>query len=71
MTDGVRASEVINTRYKKLSGMHAGHSFVVVAPYGEIETPMRWMLHMEGAEEEKFVVAENELADRKIWQPLG
>jgi hypothetical protein len=62
---------VINTRYKKLSGMHAGHSFVVVAPYGEIETPMRWMLHREGTDEEKLVVAENELADTKLWQSLG
>jgi hypothetical protein len=60
---------VINTRYKKLFGMHAGHAFVVVAPYGEIETPMRWMLHMEG-NEEKLVVAENELADTKLWQSL-
>lgn len=61
---------MINTRYRKLSGMHAGHAFVVVAPYGEIEMPMRWMLHMEGTEE-KLVVAENELADTKLWQSLG
>ena len=59
-----------NTRYKKLSGMHAGHSFVVVAPYGEIETPMRWMLHMEGPVGEKLVVAEDELTDAKLWQSL-
>jgi hypothetical protein len=63
--------EVIDTRYKKLSGVHAGHSFVVVAPYEEIETPMRWMLHMEGPGADKLVVAENELADPKLWQPLG
>ena len=38
---------MINTRYKKLSGMHAGHTYIVVAPYAEIETPMRWTLQME------------------------
>ena len=62
---------MISTRYKKLSGVNAGHSYVVIAPYGEIETPMRWMLHMEGNEEEKLVVAEDELADTKRWQSLG
>lgn len=61
---------MINTHYRKLSGIHAGHSYVVAAPYGEIETPMRWMLHMDGNDEEKLVVAEDELADRKLWQPL-
>jgi hypothetical protein len=50
--------------------MHAGHSFVVVAPYGEIETPMRWTLHMEGHVGEKLVVAEDELTDTKLWQSL-
>jgi hypothetical protein len=62
---------MIDTRYKKLSGVHAGHSFVVVAPYGEIDTPMRWMLHMEGSAQNKLVVAEDELADTKLWQPQG
>jgi len=62
--------KVINSRYRKLSGMHAGHSYVVAAPYGEIETPMRWMLHMEGNDEEKLVVAQDELADAKLWQSL-
>jgi hypothetical protein len=62
---------VINSRYKKLSGMHAGHSFLVVAPYGEIEVPLHWMLHMEGPVEEKLVVPEDELADKKLWQSLN
>jgi hypothetical protein len=62
---------MIDTRYRKLSGMHAGHTFVVGAPYGEIETPMRWMLHMEGSAENKLIVAEDELADTKLWQSLG
>jgi len=63
--------EVIDTRYKKLSGAHAGHSFVVVAPYEEIETPMRWMLHMEGPTAESLVAAEHELTDTRLWQSLN
>jgi hypothetical protein len=50
--------------------MHAGHSYVVTAPYGEIEAPMRWMLHMEGDESQKLVTSEDELANTKLWQPL-
>lgn len=61
---------MISTRYRKVSGTHAGHSYVVVAPLGEIETPMRWMLHMEGNDKEKLVVAEDELADTKLWRSL-
>lgn len=62
---------MMDTRYEKLSGVHAGHTFVVVAPYGEIDTPMRWMLHMEGSAEDKLVVTENELADTTLWRPLS
>jgi hypothetical protein len=65
------SARMINMRYKKLSGMHAGHSFVVVAPYGEIETPMRWMLHMEGPTAESLVAAEDELTDTRLWQSLN
>lgn len=61
---------MINGRYKKLSGMHAGHTYIVIAPYGEIETPMRWMLHMVGNEEEKFIATEDELADTELWRSL-
>jgi hypothetical protein len=61
---------MISTRYKKLSGVHAGQSYVVAAPYGEIETPMRWVLHMEGSAAETLVVAEDELANTKLWQSL-
>ena len=66
----LESPKVINTRYKKLTGNHAGRSFVVTAPYGEIDMPMRWMLHMEGNDEEKLAVAEDELADRSLWQSL-
>jgi hypothetical protein len=61
---------VINTRYKKLSGMNAGRTYIVAAPYAEIETPMRWTLHREDNDEEKLVVSEDELADKKRWQAL-
>jgi hypothetical protein len=61
---------MLNTRYKKLTGMHAGHSYTVIAPYSEVENPMRWMLHCETNADEKQIVAEDELGDRKLWQPL-
>ena len=67
---GIGDRKVINTRYRKLSGNHLGRSYVVVAPYGEIESPMRWMLHMEGNDGEKLIVAEDELADPRLWQSL-
>jgi hypothetical protein len=66
----LRIRVMLNTRYKKLTGMHAGHSYTVVAPYSEIENPMQWMLHCEADADEKQIVAENELNDRKLWQPL-
>ena len=61
---------MINTRYKKLTGMHAGHTFSVTAPASEMESPMQWMLHCETLAGEKLVVAEDELTDVKRWQPL-
>jgi hypothetical protein len=60
---------MIDTRYKKLTGQHAGDIYVVVAPYSEIERPLRWMLHMEKNDEEKCIAAEEELADPKLWEP--
>ena len=62
---------MVNARYKKLTGMHAGHVYVVKAPYGEIETPLRWMLHCETVADEKLVVDEEELADKSRWQSLA
>lgn len=61
---------MLNARYKKLTGMHAGHSYTVIAPYSEVENPLRWMLHCEADADEKQIVGEDELADRKLWQPL-
>jgi hypothetical protein len=61
---------MLNTRYKKLTGMHAGHSYTVTAPYSEVENPMRWMLHCDTNSDEKQIVGEDELANQKLWQPL-
>ena len=33
---------MINARYKKLTGMHAGHTYVVTGPANEIDNPMTW-----------------------------
>jgi hypothetical protein len=61
---------MINRRYKKLTGIHAGHSYVVTSPYSEIDSPLRWMLHCETVADEKLIVGEEELQDPKRWQPL-
>ena len=62
---------MINTRFRKLTGSNADTTYVVVAPYNEIERPLRWMLHMETNDDEKCIVSEEELNDAKLWQPLG
>ena len=61
---------MINMRYKKLTGMHTGHTYVVMEPSSEIDSPMCWMLHCETVADEKLIVGEDELADAKRWQPL-
>jgi len=61
---------MISSRYKKLTGMHAGHVYVVTEPSSEIDSPMRWVLHGELNQDEKLMVSEDELADAKRWQPL-
>jgi hypothetical protein len=61
---------MINQRYKKLTGMHVDHIFVVTAPYGEIENRMRWMLSCQKTSDEKLIVSEDELTDTKRWQPI-
>ena len=62
---------MLSSRYRKLTGMHRGHIYQVAAPYGEIETPMRWVLHCESVAEEKIVVDEDSLQDKSLWEPLG
>ena len=61
---------MIDTRYKKVSGLRAGAIYVVVAPYSEIERPLQWMLHMENNDDEKCIVSEDDLADSTMWEPL-
>jgi hypothetical protein len=61
----------ISARYKKLTGMHAGHSYTVTAPYSEVENPLRWMLHCDADDSEKQIVGEDELTDAKLWQSLA
>ena len=62
---------MINTRYKKLSGVHAGQLYVVVGPNSEIESPLRWVLHNEADKADKTIVTEDELKDSKQWLPLS
>jgi hypothetical protein len=61
---------VINRRYKKLDGMHSGHSYVVTGPASEMDVPMRWNLQCEKEKDDRLSVSEDELADSKRWQPL-
>ena len=61
---------MIKSRYKKLTGMHAGHTYIVTAPYDEVKSPLRWMLHGEANQDEKQIVGEDELDNPKLWQPL-
>ena len=62
---------MINMRYKKLAGLHAGHTYVVTAPSSEIDSPMRWTLQCETIEDQKLNVGEDELSDKTRWQPVG
>lgn len=62
---------MINARYKKLTGMHAGHVYKVAAPAGEVESPLRWMLHCETVADEKLIVPEDQLQDSKLWKPVA
>ena len=60
---------MIDTRFKKLSGMCAGAIYVVIAPYNEVERPLQWMLHMENNDDEKCIVSEEDLANPELWKP--
>ncbi|MFO0991852.1 MAG: hypothetical protein U1E67_07985 [Hyphomicrobiales bacterium] len=61
---------MINARYKKLTGMHAGHTYVVTGPANEIDNPMTWALRSEANASERLQVKETELTDAKLWQSL-
>lgn len=59
-----------NMRYKKLSGLHAGHVYQVMGPVNELDSPMRWSLQSEDSKDQKLIVAEDELMDKARWQPM-
>lgn len=61
---------MISMRYRKVSGVHAGQTYVVIEPHSEIEANLRWVLHNEGNPQDKPLVPEGELNDPKLWQPL-
>ena len=62
---------MLKTRYKKLTGLHAGHIYQVTAPASETAGPMQWSLQSEADKEQKLIVAEDELTDKARWQALG
>jgi hypothetical protein len=61
---------MIDTRYKKLTGSQAGHTFIVTGPASEIDTPMMWSLRDEANASNHLAVKETELADARLWQSL-
>ncbi|MFN4141345.1 hypothetical protein [Aestuariivirga sp.] len=62
---------MLKTRYRKLSGLHAGHVYEVTAPANEMQSPMQWSLQCETIPDQKLTVGEDELSDRTRWEPLG
>jgi len=61
---------MIDTRYKKLTGMHAGHTYTVTGPANETDNPMTWSLRADSNPDERLQVKETELADPELWQSL-
>ncbi len=62
---------MLNTRFRKLTGMHSGHVYKVVAPANEHESPVHWSMQCEGEADDRITVAEDKLEDRKLWEPVG
>lgn len=62
---------MLNTRFKKLTGLHAGHVYDVKAPANEMDAPMRWSLQSTTGAGQKLNVGEDELADKSRWQPVN
>jgi hypothetical protein len=67
----VRRRKMIDARYKKLTGMHAGHIYKVKAPASEMDSPMRWSLQNEAKADDRLIVSEDDLKDARIWQPIA
>lgn len=62
---------MMNTRYRKLGGLHKGHVYVVTAPANEMDSPMRWSLQCETIKDQKLIVGEDELLNDRLWEPVG
>jgi hypothetical protein len=67
----VRRRKMIDARYKKLTGMHAGHIYKVKAPASEMESPMRWSMQNEAKADDRLIVSEDDLKNSGLWQPLA
>jgi len=61
---------MLKARYKKLTGLHAGHVYEVTAPASEMDSPMRWSLQCETIKDQRLIVAEDELGDTSRWQSV-
>lgn len=62
---------MLNKRYKKLTGLHAGHIYEVTAPANEMDSPMNWSLQCETIKDQRLIVGEDELTNMSRWQPIG
>jgi hypothetical protein len=61
---------MINSRYRKLTGLHKGHAYVVLGPASEIDNPMRWELKAEANDDDRPIVSEADLANRELWEAI-
>lgn len=66
---------MIDARYKRLTGPHAGQTYVVIGPHSEIEHPLRWVLHNAArlgskSMDDQAIVPEDELQDTGKWVPV-
>ena len=62
---------MIDARYRRLTGPHAGQVYVVLGPSSEIEHPIHWVLHnADKSVNDQAIVLESELHDKARWQPL-
>ena len=62
---------MLKSRYRKLTGLHAGHVYEVTAPANEMDSPMRWSLQCETVKDQRLIVGEEELADTSRWESVG
>ena len=58
---------MIDGRYKKLTGMHAGHIYKVKAPASEMDSPMRWSLQNEAKADDRLGDRHGAFDGHGIW----